>query len=318
MSASSSPEPSTGDKRPAEDVVESSKIKQSKYAEQRKNLGASFGTRKAQKVQANRESNVIDTSNLGSVMNSLVESINEGAKSVPSKELVQAKQDELRPIPKYNIDAESPDEIYRLDDLIAASEIEAMKSQITAIKKAEDDRSRITMLACRNSAYLNERLRRTFNIEDGRKPDTKRIRIIYFASLLMALYINRRAIGDREKITAKLNNPPSALLESVLSRFSERNVIDNRNTDRLLNHLFVLGLYLDNFATELRTLQEDLQLRPPQIATLYKELGCTVAPLTEVQRTAAGLTKGEAKSLKRAVLKVPLTFPPPKRGPAKR
>lgn len=315
---SESPEPSIGEKRSADEAAESSKLKQLKYAEQRKTLGSSFGTRKAQKVQANRESNVIDTSNLGGVMDSLVASINEKAKSVPSKETVQAKQDDLRPIPKYNLSAERPEDIYELKSLITQSEHDAMKPFVSAVKKTEDDRSRITMLACRNSAYLNERLRRSFNVEEGKKVDSKRLRIIYYASLLLSLYLNRRLVSDREKLVLKLNNPPSDLLDSILAKFSENNVIDNRNTDRLLSHLFVLGLHLDNFASELKIIQEDLQLRPPQIATLYKELGCSVAPLTETQRIAAGLTKSEAKSLKRAVLKVPLTFPPPKRGPAKR
>lgn len=312
------PEPTTGTKRPAADPAESSKTKRSKYADQRKNLGASFGTRKAQKVQANRESNIIDTSNLGSVMDSLVESINEKAKTVPTRESVQAKQDEMRPVPKYHLEAENPQDIYRLEDIILPNELEAMKSQISSLKKTTDEASRKILLGYRNSTYLNNRLRRTFDVEDGKKPDSTRLRVIYFASLLLSLYINRRQVGDREKLSAKLNNPPSVLLESLVGRFADQNKVDDRNADRILTHLFVLGLHLDNFATELRTLQEDLQLRPPQIAMLYKELGCTVAPLTETQRTAAGLTKSEAKSLKRAVLKAPLIFPPPKRGPAKK
>lgn len=308
----------TGEKRAADEPAESAKIKQTKYVEQRKSLGASFGTRKAQKVQANRESNIIDTSNIGNVMNSLVESINQGAQTVPTKEAVQAKQDEMRPIPVYHLDAESPEEVYKYHDLILPAEIDAMKPQISALKKTTDDRGRTTLLGCRNSTYLKEALRRTFNVEEGKKPDSKRLRIIYYASLLMGVYNNRRIISDREKLMTRLNNPSTTLIDSILSRFSERNIIDNRNTDRLLTHLFVLGLYLDNFASELKLMQEDLQLRPPQIATLYKELGCTVSPLTETQRAMAGLSKSEAKSVKRAVLKVPLTFPPPKRGPAKR
>ena len=317
--ASDEGQESRGEKRPAEEPLEAGNKKLSKIAEQKRTLGATFGTRKARKRQANRDSNVIDTSNLDNIMYSLVESINENAKAVPDQALIDAKQEELRPVPKYNLHAETPAEVYKLENIILPENHEAMKSHISALKKATDNSSRIDMLAVRRSNYLNDRLLRLYDVSDGQKFDSSRARIIYFASVLMGFYLNRRGLADREKLALRLGNPPSVLLDSVMARFSENNAVDNRNADKLLTHLFVLGLHLDNFASDLKALQEDLQLRPPQIASLYKELGCTVGPITEAQRLALALPKSETKALRRAVLKVPLTFPPPKRGgPVKR
>ena len=311
----SSPPPSN--KRPADEPAESAKLKQSKYLEQRKALGSSFGTRKAQKIQATRDSNIIDTSNLTGVMDSLVSLINAGAQTVPTQELIQAKQEELRPVPKYDLAAETPSEIYKLDDVITSSDKEATRSIVSAMKNS-DAAGCVSQLAHRRSTYLNQHIHRIMDVKEGEKVDSKSLRIIYFASVLIGLYNNRRSCDNREKLTQRLNNCPSTLLDSLLTRFTNRGVMDNRNADRLLNHFLVLSLHLDNFAVDMKQVQEDLQLRPPQIAQLYKELGCTVSPLTESQRLARNLTKHEAKSLKRAVLKVPLTFPPPKRGGPKR
>lgn len=309
----------TGEKRPAEDDMESYKLKQAKYYEAKKELGNSFGTRKAQKQQTVRDSNIINTSNIRSIMGSIVVGINETAHSVPSKADMKAKQDAMRPIPTYHLDADTPQDAYRLQELILPAEIESMKPQISLLKKAQDEKSQWTPLACRRSTYVSRQLQRVFNVSEGQKPDSKRLRIIYFLSLLIGFYKHRMLVKDKGKLSIKLFNPPSDLLTSLISRFSERDVVDLRNADRILTHIFVLGLHLDNFSSEIKAIQEDLELRPPQIVTLYKELGCTVSPLTETQRLAANLTKAQAKSLKCAVLKTPLKLPDVKRGgPARR
>ncbi|ORY87875.1 RNA polymerase I associated factor, A49-like protein [Protomyces lactucae-debilis] len=319
-------EPQTGDKRSAEaspeqevNAGEPAQKKQNVYAAARKSLGSAFGTRKAQNIQRTRESNVIDTTHLGGVMSHLVARVNAEAESVPSKESIQAKQDALRPVPPYNLAADAVEDVYPLTSLILPAESEAMKQVISVLKKSTEETSRTSLLPYRRSRYVNSRLQRTFDVPEGEKVDSKRLRLIYMASLLMGLYHNKRWASDKEKLSEKLNGPPPALLESIVARFTQNGSIDNRGSDRLLTHLFALALFLDYFSTELKTLQEDLSLRPPQIATLFKEMGCTVAPITETQRLVSGLTKSEARSVKRAVLKTPLTFPAPKRGgPVKR
>lgn len=313
-------EPQTGDKRASDaTTADSPAKKQSRYADARKSLGSSFGTRKAQNIQRNRESNVIDTTHLGGIVSHLVARVNADAATMPSKADVQAKQDALRPVPPYNLEAQVPEDAYPLTSIILPAENEAMKQAVSVLKKSPEETSRASLLPYRRSRYLNSRLQRTFDVPEGQKVDSKRLRLIYMASLLMGLYHCKRHIGDRDKLAERLNGPPPALLDSVVGRFSVNGTIDNRGSDRLLTHLFALALFLDHFSSELSALQEDLSLRPPQIATLFKEMGCIVSPITETQRLTIGLTKAEARHVKRAVLKVPLQFPAPKRGgPVKR
>lgn len=323
--------------------------RQKLYASAKRDLGEAFGTKKAQKIQRSRESNVVDTSGLGSVLGSLVEDINAASAAMPSAAEVKAKQDSMRPVPPHDLTAETPDKAYPIAGIMLPHEIDAIKAHCEQIRKAtatapvpapapddaEDgpgvaasgaavggggggvsvDRARLQLLATGSSRYLSSKLRQAFSQPGQKKPEKLRIRTIYYASCLAALYLHRRSVGDREKLAMKLRSPPAALLDSLLARFAAGGkVVDARDETRLLTHLFVLCLHLDGFALEPRLLQEDLGLRPPAVATLLKELGCTLQPITETQRVQRGLSKAEARQIKRAVLRAPLVFPEIKRG----
>lgn len=280
------------------------------YIAAKKSLGASFGTRKAQNVMKNRNSNIIDTTNLIGVSNILVDNIMEDSKNVPTAENVQSRQDQLRPVPKYHIEAESPDCVYLLEDVISPEEMEAI--YVKPFLKAGDENTRLSLLPSKSCSYLNVRLSRVLAAE---RPESRRIKIIYYASLLVTLVQNLRLLRNKDKLAEKLNHPPSIILDSILSKFTSKGSIDKQNMERLLAWIFVLALHLDNFSVDVKVLQDDLSLPSARVNTLFKELGCTVSDISETQRVALGLNAKEAKGRKRAVLKVPLQFPAPKRGP---
>ena len=291
--------------------------RQKVYQTARKDLGEAFGTKKAQKLQRSRDSNRVDTSGLNTVLDSLVSEINTNAANGPSRAAIQEKQESMRPIPPHDVTAESPELAYPIGGIMLKQEVDAIRPHCSQLKKSasgsgSDDKAKLQMLATGSSRYLASKLRQACSQE---KVDGKRIRIIYYASVLAGLFIHRRGISDRDRLLEKLRSPPTALVESLLARFVPNGkTMDSRDEHRLLTHLFALALHLDGFATEPRQLQEDLGLRPPVVATLFKEMGCQMQPLTETQRVQRGLSKIEARQVKRAVLKVPLIFPEIKRG----
>ncbi|BFZ52987.1 DNA-directed RNA polymerase I subunit rpa49 [Savitreella phatthalungensis] len=309
------------DKREAEQDYEirrqESAKRQKVYADAKKDLGDAFGTKKAQKLQRSRESNLVSTNGIGSVMSTLMEDINAGSALVPGKEEVIAKQEEMRPIPPHDKQTDVLALAYPLEGVIQRNEMDALKQYCESFKKIEDDKNRLQALACSQSRYINHRMRRVFDeaeTDPKRKVDTKRLRIIYYASVLLGIFLNRRLVGTREKLSEKLRNPPGALLDSLILRFAPAGRIDSRGNSRILTHLFVLALHLDGFSCEIKELQEDLGMRPPEVVTLWRELGCQIQPLSDAERQRKKLSRAEAKHHRRAVLRTPLVFPQIKRG----
>ena len=76
--------------------------------------------------------------------------------------------------------------------------------------------------------------------------------------------------------------------------------------------MFAIFLHLDNFSSDAAKLSRDLELPMQRIQDLFKSLGCSNS---QIVVSAAGQ---DGKKERRMVLKVPLTFPKPKRGAPKR
>jgi hypothetical protein len=127
---------------------------------------------------------------------------------------------------------------------------------------------------------------------------------------------------------------------------------------KLWSYMFVLCLMVDNYSSDINELAKDLNMPPAKyvspprvslisllllflflprsreaafadssltlgvcagrVTTLFKGLGCSTDILSTKEREAAGITMVQAKSAKKAVLKTPLVFKDPSRGPAKR
>lgn len=60
-------------------------------------------------------------------------------------------------------------------------------------------------------------------------------------------------------------------------------------------------------------LTRDLSMKQTRVNELYKSLGCKVNELTATEKAQSGASNEEVKTMKRAILTVPLTFPLPKR-----
>jgi hypothetical protein len=69
----------------------------------------------------------------------------------------------------------------------------------------------------RNSRFITERLKDLFAQE---APDHKRLRLIYYAALLMAFFKNHRLTSKRGALKAVLP-VPNPVLEGLLARYTE-------------------------------------------------------------------------------------------------
>ncbi|KAK9479152.1 RNA polymerase I associated factor, A49-like protein [Lipomyces japonicus] len=280
---------------------------------QRTALGEAFGTKKAKKAIGDLERNKIEAEKLSSFADSIIDNIKGATENLPSQDALREQQSDDRPIPPVKEDAESVEEIYPLIGLLTKEELSAIR--VGAIFRESDLAKKVAFLPCKSSDYLNTRVRRIVN-ED----QTLKLKLIYYASLLMGLLQNKRA-SNKHTLFQKLNHPPEVLVDSLIQRFTEIKVgavgkkkessftITPKLEDKILCYLFVTCLKIDEYSVEIPILANELSLRPSKAQELFKSLGCKIKPCTVAQKEALGLTNAEAANYKFATLSLPFKLP---------
>jgi hypothetical protein len=81
----------------------------------------------------------------------------------------------------------------------------------------------------RNSQFINDRLKQLFKQEAR---DYKRLRMIFYASLLMAFFKNHKAAGKLGALEALLGPLPKPLFEGLLSRYTEDQLTSSKEDAR--------------------------------------------------------------------------------------
>ena len=71
---------------------------------------------------------------------------------------------------------------------------------------------------CRNSKFINDRLKRLFKQEE---PDHVRLRMLFYASLLMAFFKNHRMASKSAALKSALGPVPGPLFQGLLTRYTE-------------------------------------------------------------------------------------------------
>ncbi|KAK9240866.1 RNA polymerase I associated factor, A49-like protein [Lipomyces kononenkoae] len=276
-------------------------------------LGEAFGTKKAKKVISDLERNKIEAEKLESYADSIVDNIKTATENLPSAGSLREQQSEERPIPPFNEDADDLNNIYPLEGLLTKEEFGSIR--VGAIFREQDEKKRVSLLPFTASEYINNRVARINNENDMQK-----LKLLYYASLLMGLYNNRR-ISNKRALLQKLNYPAEILVNGLIEKFTESKVgkvgkeqdasftITPKKEDRLLCYLFAICLRIDDYCVETPGLTAELSLRPTRVQDLFKALGCKIRPCSSAQKEALGLTAAEAANYKLATLSLPFKLP---------
>ncbi len=148
------------------------------YSQARSTLGKVFGTKKAKTAIHAQERNKIDVSAMEDVAGVLQDRIDEGTENLPTQgaprffscekkclvhvkglsEKMEDSANAARLIPVYNTDAERPEDIYPLHNIVPEPEWAALDSLLSKLKKAADDRSRERLLPNARSDWLKQHL----------------------------------------------------------------------------------------------------------------------------------------------------------------
>jgi DNA-directed RNA polymerase I subunit RPA49 len=150
-------------------------------------LGEAFGTKKAKAAIRAHERNKMDVSVMEAVADVLQDRIEEGTENLPTQGVSQAlcainlihlwwpeKMEDVvnsaRLIPAYNADAQRPEDVYPLHNIIPEQEWAALDNLLHKLKNEPDDRARVRLLPNARSNWLRQHLMLTFSAP---KPKSK-------------------------------------------------------------------------------------------------------------------------------------------------
>lgn len=220
---------------------------------------------------------------------------------------MQADIDEAKPCPRPHLDADTPAEVYPVEELVGGVIILqaiGVKEWIDKVKAGQDVQTK--------SMFVARRLKGT--VESG---DVKKLKTLRYLLLLVEWYKSLKPSNKQGRRIPKLEEIPddvvagwgSDIVNSLARRFADGSIVNKWYHDNLITHILALTLVLDNFVTDSHDIREDLRLEMKHIAKYYAELGCTVALPTKIERAAMNLKKVEGVTHRLAKLRLPLVFP---------
>ncbi|KAL8771552.1 MAG: hypothetical protein Q9209_002994 [Squamulea sp. 1 TL-2023] len=287
----------------------------------RYNLGLTFGTKKSQRAIQNLTRNAISPSRKGPsaereskptldpVAAAVVSSMAAATPTVSTREDLQAAIDESKPRPRPNLTAETPSDVYPIDQLVGSGVLRQMtvKDWQDAVEQNEE--------VLTKSRFVSHRIQRVVSEGDVRKIKTLKYLLLlieWHNVLLPAPKGKGRKIPDRSLIREKLSRWGSDLADGVEKRFSDGGrILNSWHHDNLLTHICALCITVDpeNFKTDVYDIKEDLKLDTKNVRKYFKEIGCRITAPTETERGRWSLGKAEAASRLVAKLRLPLEFP---------
>lgn len=281
---------------------------------QRTALGQAFGTKKAKAALVNLERNRIDTEGLLAMEMDIVDNVKLLTVDLPTRVALADSAEAARPTPPANVEATLVENIYSLDSVIPDNEWESIRIQ--PLIDAADELQRSELLPFSTSTYLNGLATKFAGAGLSEK-----VGLVYYASLLLGVYHNRR-VRDKNTLMEKLGNKPAdVLVDGVVSRFAVARTtnfgkakdrlfaIDPFHEDKLLCYLIVLLLHIEDFTVDVVPLSHELNMKPSRLVLLLRVVGTTVKPMPVGRAEALGISKKEATAHKIAVLRVPFKLP---------
>ncbi|OLN88324.1 DNA-directed RNA polymerase I subunit RPA49 [Colletotrichum chlorophyti] len=275
------------------------------YFALKKDLGQTFGTKKAKKAIESVALNAIDPNKsqnsapkkLDTAAKAILQEIGGVTATMASREELQAAVDDAKPVPKPNLEAEAIQDVYDPDEFIGREILAAIpvKDWIEPTKKGED-------VQC-YSRHVASRIKKV--VDSGNVSKTRLLRYFYLLFLFYTMAApgkqrGTKRIPQRDKLKERMAPAPQVVIEHIRRKFSDGGEMRKFHIDLLITHCCAVLCIVDNFEVETSQLREDLRLDQKEINNYFYEIGAKV-------KQVAGKEKGKSQYV--AKLSLPLSFP---------
>jgi DNA-directed RNA polymerase I subunit RPA49 len=296
-------------------------------------LGETFGTRKAKQALNSATKNQINIdqleSNAASFINrNLDKSLDRMASAAEADGATipggQVSHDSMGILPPFNSTTTKVEQIYQVKTIVPEAIWAALPVGDFSASSSESWES--LQKRYQMCDYVLDRIRNMLE-DGGSNYSEERLRALLYLHLLFKLRETKEGILNNETGLQKAFPEASpAVLAHLLETFTESLVLGGKikrklsalSKDRLLSHLCILTLLVDGFRVNLTLMSTLLKIPVTKMTDHFRAVGCAIEKpgKGEVATfTAPGTTR--ALQVKFALLKAPITFPKPKRGPQK-
>ncbi len=225
---------------------------------------------------------------------------------MPTREEMQAEIDENKPRPKANPDAETPADVYPIEELVGGVNVLrtiGVKEWMDKVKAGQDIQTKSMFVARRLNA----------EVQGG---NVKRVKTLKYLLLLVEWFKSLKNVGKAGLRAPKMEDMGSLvegwgsdMVAGVGQRFAEGSQLNKWHIDNLTTHILALALAFDDCTSDTHDIQNDLRLEVKDVSKYHAELGAVIAAPTETERGVLGISKAEAANHRIARLRLPLMFP---------
>ncbi|KAK0621193.1 RNA polymerase I associated factor, A49-like protein [Bombardia bombarda] len=241
-------------------------------------LGETFGTKKAKKAIKSVTENAITAAKgvdkLGKGDLALMDTIQDSAKDMATREELQAAVDSARPVPRCNPDADEIQDVYVPAEIIGTEVLNA----IPVMDWQEMTQTSEPVLV--PSRYVANRVNRVAGNEDA----VQRLKVlryllwvlIFWATTTQGKQRGTFSIGKRDKLREVMHPAPEVVIENIRRKFSDNGVMRKTDVDLLMTHCCAFASIIDNFEVNTFDLREDLKLEQKQLNQYFMEIGARI------------------------------------------
>ncbi|KAI9354539.1 RNA polymerase I associated factor, A49-like protein [Zopfochytrium polystomum] len=267
----------------------------SKNLSARDSLGEAFGTAKRRQAIRSIARNQVNANALQSVQGFLSKKLDETAVSAPTPESLKALADVNRPIPPFDMQAESPADVYKIQDIVPDAYLKLLNVKRFATVKSKEELKQL-IGGPEEFFWVTERI--FLHLQTGR-PDESYLKRLLFLNLMVELFKTR-------KFKDYTTRPFQEVREYLLAQFTtikwdgkiNKIGMPERLKDKLLGYLMCLALILEDYQLNIDHFTKEIALKATAVDRIARELGCKIET-----RSINGVLR------RMAVLSVPLKFP---------
>jgi DNA-directed RNA polymerase I subunit RPA49 len=270
----------------------------SSYAEKLDSLTAAFGSAKKRKAMQTKLKNKLDEETLESAVNAAVEEskafmIESTAKNGlgdegEDQEALEVEFDRFSIVPRPNEAAQSASQVYILNEVLSLSsaEFERFTSELgTKFALAAPDMITKWMSTCVYPQYVCERLLELCRSRPNHQHKLDKCKQLAYVCYMMQLF-KLKSAQLRSKNALKALEVPAFVIDKLYELYtvlpkSESNArsvrsMPRRLKDKLICHILVIGLFIDEFKTSLDSIQKDIKLSIQKLSEFFQALGCHI------------------------------------------
>ncbi|KAM8962019.1 DNA-directed RNA polymerase I subunit RPA49 [Pelodytes ibericus] len=284
------------------------------YREKVDALIEAFGTNKQKRALSSRKLNQVGSEILSQAMTKAAEEIieNKGTTELVKEAVANDDPESSMFLPPQHVNADTRENVYKLDDLISPVEYAALEAPSEAFKNITTETLQQMTENKQHGMFILQELQELKRVKDR----DHQARLLWYLDALIKL-AEQKVVKRKELMVPGF---PNIICAKFMKNFtvstyrngSIQNSISGTMKSKIVAHAIALALHIGEFEVDLTLLQRDLKLTESRILEIAKAMGLKITK--RMMFSNASVDEGH----KIGLLMLPLTVYKPPGGMIKR